>query len=92
LIGQINKIFPQVRQLHSDVHENSGDSDAILSQLNEMMDRYGTGHWSKLLRLLQLEINRSNRPMQMGLRSSKLMDIIYEVRTFILQAMYPRFF
>lgn len=91
VIVETNKIYPQCRQLHSELQGNA-ETDMILSQLCSTMKRFGTDAWSGLLRFLQFEINSTyrsdinnspfqltyNRSPSMGLRNSKLMDILYE--------------
>lgn len=91
VIVEINKLYPQCRQLHSEMPDIR-EPDMILSQLYAMMKRFNSNSWSKLLRILQFELNSAyqndlngsafertyNKSPSMGLKNSKLMDILYE--------------
>ncbi|KAI6205242.1 hypothetical protein M3Y94_00770400 [Aphelenchoides besseyi] len=91
IIAEINKIYP-CRQLYGEMRGSVESAQIILNQLAELMKRYNTRGWSSLLRILEYEINSTYRndiqssPFEltfghsptMGLRSSKIIDIIYE--------------
>ncbi|CAD5234919.1 unnamed protein product [Bursaphelenchus xylophilus] len=91
VVKEINKIMPQCRLLDGEMRHSAEGSDVILGQLNELMKRHGHNNWAKMLRVLQFELNSSKhrsgfspfevlygRQPSMGLRSSKLLDAIYE--------------
>jgi predicted transcriptional regulator with HTH domain len=93
VIVEINKLYPQCRQLHSELQDmGNGEPDMILTQLYAMMKRFNSHSWSKMLRILQFELNTAyqsdlngsafertyNKPPSMGLKNSKLIDILYE--------------
>ncbi|KAI6191829.1 KRAB-A domain-containing protein 2-like protein [Aphelenchoides bicaudatus] len=67
IIVETNKLFPQCRQLHSDMQDNGNESNIILSQLCDLMERYNSAIMVQLI-----------KSPSMGLRSSKLIDILYE--------------
>ncbi|KAI6173602.1 KRAB-A domain-containing protein 2-like protein [Aphelenchoides besseyi] len=91
IIGEINHIYP-CRQLYGEMQGSVESAQIILNQLSDLMKRYNTRKWSSLLRILEYEINSTYRndiqssPFEltfghsasMGLRSSKIIDIIYE--------------
>ncbi|KAI6221430.1 KRAB-A domain-containing protein 2-like [Aphelenchoides fujianensis] len=91
VIIEINKRYP-CRQLHGEYRAVFVETSEILQQLGELMKRFNTRSWASLLRILEYEINSTyredldstpfeatfGRPAAMGLRSSKLIETIYE--------------
>ncbi|CAD5227662.1 unnamed protein product [Bursaphelenchus okinawaensis] len=91
VVKEINKILPQCRLLDGSVQNAAEPAEIISSQLNELMRRHGHNNWAKMLRILQFELNSTKnasgfspfevmygRQPSMGLKSSKLLDAIYE--------------
>lgn len=75
VVQEVNKIMPQCRQLHGDVrptHQFHQQAEPdLLQQLMEIKNRYSTNNWSKLLRVLQYELNTSRSGERLGAKQRK---------------------